>query len=80
MRTKVVQTRLSVLEYEMLRRYAESRGLTIAEALREMVRRCVLEGEVDERDPLFAEGPAVRGGRAERTSEERDKLLYGEGP
>lgn len=34
---KVVQTKLNNLEYELLRRYAESRGLTTMEALREIV-------------------------------------------
>ena len=50
---KVVQTKLNNLEYELLHRYAESRGLTIMEALREIVRKHLLEEEIDQNDPFF---------------------------
>ena len=78
MQLKVVQTRLTSIEYELLRKYAESRGLTIAEALREIVRKQVLEGEVHADDPLFTKGPVVRGKRIEEEiSERHDEFLYG---
>jgi len=76
---KVVQTKLNTLEYELLRRYAESRGLTIMEALREIVRKHLLEEEVDQNDPFFVEGPLVKKkGVVDKTSIEHDKILYGE--
>lgn len=78
---KVVQTRLTSLEYELLRRYAESRGLTIMEALREIIRRHLIEGEVNPEDPIFVEGPTVKKrGVIDRTSMEHDKALYGRSP
>ena len=78
MQLKVIQTKLTSVEYELLR-YAESRGLTISEALREIVRKHVVEGRVYEDDPIFAEGPAVkRRGVRERTSERHDEVLYGD--
>jgi len=79
MMLKVVQTKLNTLEYELLRRYAESRGLTIMEALREIVRKHLLEEEVDQNDPFFVEGPLVKKkGVVDKTSIEHDKILYGE--
>ena len=79
MMLKVVQTKLNNLEYELLRRYAESRGLTIMEALREIVRKHLLEEEVDQNDPFFVEGPLVKKkGIVDKTSIEHDKILYGE--
>ncbi len=79
MMLKVVQTKLNNLEYELLRRYAESRGLTIMEALREIVRKHLLEEEVDQNDPFFVEGPLVKKkGVVDKTSIEHDKILYGE--
>ena len=76
---KVVQTKLNNLEYELLRRYAESRGLTIMEALREIVRKHLLDEEVDRNDPFFVEGPLVkRRGEVDKTAIEHDKILYGE--
>jgi len=78
---KVVQTRLTLLEYELLRRYASSKGFTIAEALREIVRRHVIEDRVYSKDPIFVEGPVVKSkGVRERTSVEHDKVLYGSKP
>jgi len=78
MQLKVVQTKLTSIEYELLRKYAESRGLTIAEALREIIRRQVLEGEVRADDPLFTKGPVVRGKKIkEEVSERHDEFLYG---
>ena len=78
---KVVQTRLTSLEYRLLREYAESRGLTIMEALREIVRKHLVEGKVDPQDPIFTEGPTVKGkGAAEDTSVRHDEVLYGRSP
>ena len=79
MMLKVIQTKLNNLEYELLRRYAESRGLTIMEALREIVRKHLLEEEVNQNDPFFVEGPLVKKkGVVDKTSIEHDKILYGE--
>ena len=50
---KVVQTKLTDAEYELLKAYARSRKLTLSEALRQIVRERVLEGGVDPEDPLF---------------------------
>ena len=76
---KVVQTKLTDAEYELLKAYARSRKLTLSEALRQIVRERVLEGGVDPEDPLFTEGPSVKArGVPERTSERHDELLYGE--
>ncbi len=75
---KVVQTKLSTIEYELLRKYAESKGITIMEAVREILRKHLLEGEVDPNDPIFTESPSVKKkGKVEKISEEHDKILYG---
>ncbi|RLE94438.1 MAG: hypothetical protein DRN04_03350 [Thermoprotei archaeon] len=79
MKLKVVQTKLTQLEYRLLREYAESRGLTIAEALREIIRKHVIDDRVYESDPFFTEGPVVkRKGAVEKTSLEHNKILYDE--
>jgi len=78
MQLKVVQTKLTSIEYELLRRYAESRGLTIMEAVREIIRRHVLEDRIYPEDPIFEDEPVVRGGAPEDTSERHDEVLYGE--
>ena len=78
MRVKVIRVELSGVEYRLLREYAESRGLTMMEAAREIIRRHVLEDKVYPDDPIFREGPAVRGGARENTSERHDEVLYGE--
>jgi len=76
---KVVQTKLTNIEYELLRRYAESKGLTIMEAVREIIRKSVLEDRVYPDDPIFVEEPvAKRRGVMDRTSVEHDRVLYGE--
>jgi len=76
---KVVQTKLNNIEYEMLRKYAEARGLTITEALREIIRKVVIEEKINENDPIFVEEPAAKKtGRIDRTSEEHNKVLYGD--
>ncbi|MCD6510471.1 MAG: hypothetical protein J7L11_08820 [Thermoprotei archaeon] len=76
---KVVQTKLTNIEYELLRRYAESKGLTIMEAVREIIRKSVLEDRVYPDDPIFVEKPAAkRRGVMDRTSVEHDRVLYGE--
>ena len=80
MQLKVVQTRLTSLEYELLRRYAESRGLTIMEAVREIIRQHVMEDKVYADDPIFTEEPLVKGrGVGEDVSERHDEILYGGG-
>jgi len=49
------------------------------EALREIVRKHLLEEEVDQNDPFFVEGPsAKKKGVVDKTSIEHDKILYGE--
>ncbi|HDI74512.1 MAG TPA: hypothetical protein ENF55_01010 [Thermoprotei archaeon] len=78
MKLKVIRTKLTQLEYRLLREYAESRGLTIAEALREIIRSHVIDDRVYEDDPFFTEGPVVRKkGVVEKTSVEHDRILYG---
>ena len=79
MRVKVIRVELTSIEYRLLREYAESRGLTIMEAVREIIRRHVLEDRVYPDDPIFREEPAVKGGTREDTLERHDEVLYGEG-
>ena len=75
---KVVQTELNETEYKLLVDYAEKRGRTIKEALREATLKLIISDEVHPDDPLFTEPPSVKGtGKNERTSSDHDKMLYG---
>jgi hypothetical protein len=76
---KVVQTRLSLQEYQLLADYAAKGEKSLAEALREAVVRLALDGErVDPRDVAFTLPPAVRrGGRTTNLSERVDEVVYG---
>ena len=74
---KVAQTCLSAVEYEFLVRYAKHNGIPLQEALREDVRRLVMDYDVNKDDPIFKEMPAIRRGKKEKTSVDHDKVLYG---
>jgi len=75
---KTVQTVLNEAEYKLLADYADKRGKTIKEALREAALRLIVSDTVQPEDPIFTEAPLVRStGKKERTSAEHDRLLYG---
>lgn len=75
---KVVQTELSSIEYKLLKEYALSRGLTIKEAIRIIIREKILEDKVVSNDPLFTADPVVKGERVkDDTSVRHDRYLYG---
>jgi hypothetical protein len=75
---KNVQTELNEAEYRLLTDYAERRGKSIKEALREAALKLVLSDTVGPDDPLFNEPPAARRtGKRENTAKEHDKFLYG---
>jgi len=76
---KVVQTTLDEAKYQLLKKMAEERKKTIKELVREAIRRLIEEDKIDPRDPIFTEPPLVtEKGISEKTSEEHDKVLYGE--
>ena len=76
---KVVQTKLSNIEYNLLKRYAESKGITIKDALREIIKKCVLDDKTYNDDPIFKLPPSVKSkGIIDRGSIEHNKYLYGE--
>ena len=72
----VVQTRLSELEYDLLRRRARSEHRPIQEVVREAIRLHVLEDTVDPSDPIFRELGHPKGPRGrDRRAEPVDKVL-----
>jgi hypothetical protein len=77
----VVQTRLTELEYELLRKRARAEHRPIQEVVREAIRAHVLTDTVDPNEPIFRE-LAPRGSRRgrDRSSERVDKLLYPAAP
>ena len=75
---KVVQTRLTAQEYQLLAEYATKGELSLQEAVREAVRKLVLEDAVNPDDPVFTlppGGPVT--GKKRRISERHDEILYG---
>jgi len=75
---KVVQTRVPEQEYTLLAEYAARTEKTLQEALREAIRKLVLEDEVDPQDPVFTLPPGGKpSARKRRISERHDELLYG---
>lgn len=75
---KVVRTRVPEQEYVLLVEYAARTEKTLQQALRDAIRKLVLEGEVDPQDPVFALTPGGRpSARKRRISEQHDEFLYG---
>jgi len=64
-RKKVVQTELVEREYELLRRAAEERGVTIKRGLREAVHQWVRANISIGEDPLFKVKPRKTGVRTD---------------
>jgi len=78
---KVVQTRLSAQEYELLRRHAQSVGRTLQESVREAIRLLVLSDRVNPDDPVFTLPPAgAKRRRKTNHIETMDRELYGADP
>lgn len=76
---KVVQTTLNEAEYQLLKKIAEERKITIKELVREAIRLLIEEDRINPQDPIFTEPPLiVEKGRSEKTSEKHNKVLYGE--
>jgi hypothetical protein len=75
---KLAQTELTETEYKLLLDYAKKKKLTLKDVLREGAMRVALEDEVQDKDPIFTEGPVAKAtGKKDRTSVEHDKYLYG---
>ncbi len=75
---KVVQTTLSEVEHKLLEEYAKKNSMSIKDVLREAV-RTTLEGNTNPNDPIFTCPPSSKWtGKKDHTSEEHDKVLYGE--
>lgn len=74
---KVVQTSLTMEEYEALREVLEKRGMTIREGLRKAALRVITEElKIDPNDPFFTGKPHVGSGLRD-ASTQHDKYLYG---
>jgi len=71
---KVVQTELVEQEYELLRKIAAERGITIKVGLREAVQQWVRANIPIEEDPLFKVKPKKTG--VVTDSSRLDKVLY----
>jgi mobilization protein NikA len=75
---KLIQTRVSEAEYELLLRRAKSEGKTMQEWIRAAIRSRVLPDEVNPDDPIFHAFPLVRGkGRKVNVAKRHDDFLYG---
>jgi hypothetical protein len=75
---KKIQTRLTDVEYELLRRMAQAEGKTMQGWIREAIRARLRTDEVDPKDPLFSGFPLVRrqGPKAD-VAERHDEIVYG---
>jgi hypothetical protein len=75
---KVVRTRLSEHEYELLRGRAQSEHRPLQDVVRDAIRKHVIADEVDPTDPMFVElAPRRVTPGHDRSSERIDELLYG---
>ena len=75
---KVVRTQVSETEYAVLETYARSHDKTIKEAVRETIRKLILNDSVDPDDPIFKMFPLTRKkGEHSDASERHDFYLYG---
>ena len=74
MARKVVQTELEDMEYELLKRTVEKRGISIKKGVREAVHQWVTTQIPVSEDPLFKIEPVKTG--VETDSSNLDKTLY----
>lgn len=74
---KVVQTTLSDSEHRLLESYAARKSKTIKEAVREAIRKIVIEDRVLPDDSLFGEPPSGKTGKSDDASVKHDFYLYG---
>lgn len=73
---KIVQTRISDAEYNLLKKKTIEKGSTIQDVLREAIKQYVVQESVNPDDPLFSEPVAETG--AKDGSVRHNKYLYGE--
>jgi hypothetical protein len=75
---KLIQIRISEIEYELLRRRALAEGRTMQAWLRSAIRARLLPDELDAADPLFSGFPVVqRKGPKVDVAKRHDEILYG---
>ena len=72
---KVVQTRISEIEYAMLKKMAIEKKSTIKETVKEAIETYIKKENVDPNDTLFAEPVAKKG--AKDGSIKHNKYIYG---
>jgi len=73
---KIVQTKLSDVEYKMLEEYARKSGKPIKEIVHEAILKFITK--ISPEDSIFTQPPAAsKTGKHEKTSERHDKILYG---
>jgi hypothetical protein len=75
---KLVRTRVTAAEDELLRRRVRIEGTTMQGWIRRAIRAQLLADKVDPSDPLFTAFPLVQGKGPKRDVAERhDEILYG---
>ena len=73
---KIVQAKLSDVEYKMLEEYARKSGKSIKEVVHEAILKFITK--ISPEDSIFTQPPAAsKTGKHEKTSEQHDKILYG---
>ncbi len=75
---KLVQTRISRTEYDLICRRVRAEGKTLEEWIRAAIRYKLSSDAVDPRDPIFAAFPLVRRrGSKTNVAQNHDEILYG---
>lgn len=73
---KVVQTELDEEEYELLKEFVDSKGITIKEGLKEVILSVIKEKRMKHEDPFFYIGTERRESDEEEVSEKHDRIIY----
>lgn len=73
---KVVQTELNEEEYELLKEFVDSKGITMKEGLKEVILSLIKEERIKDDDPFFYIGTKRRESNEEEVSEKHDRYIY----
>jgi hypothetical protein len=73
---KIVQTELDEEEYELLKEFVDSRGVTIKEGLKEVIFSVIKEKRIKSDDPFFHIGAERHESDEEEVSEKHDRYIY----
>nr|QNO55248.1 hypothetical protein AJDLPONB_00002 [Methanosarcinales archaeon ANME-1 ERB7] len=73
---KVVQAELDEEEYELLKEFVDSKGVTIKEGLKEVILSVIGEKRIKGDDPFFYIGTERCESDEEEVSEKHDRYIY----